>query len=577
MIDLPDLIEELADAVLALDRHGVIMFVNRAGERLSGYSRDELAGRSFHDLLPPDERHRGDVLFRRLLRRGATPALASITMLDRTGARVPVEVSAAAGRRASGEPWYALVVRDLRARAAAIREQQALLAQVQERARRLESSLLTIGRALAAPMDLDERLQLISELTAREMNADACIVLALEGTELVARGAYGVPDAVRAWRRPLGQGLSGWVASHRRPAVVLDIRTDERVSHAEFLAELGFVAGAAVPVFYHDALFGVITVLSRRPGRFGDRELTLLHGFAAYVALAIQNARVFARQASEVERERELTRAKDTFLSIVNHELRTPLTAIRGYSELLERRLRSLRDQRGPAALPDAAALERPVQVITQEARHLQELIEGLVDLTTASSGELALNLEEVDLEELLRRSIDTQSARWPGRQVALKLPAALPRVHCDRRRISQVLDVLVSNALKYSAPGQPVTIAARYLARPGWRRWEGTGSDVPRVPCVEIIVTDRGVGISEENLQRVFEAFYQVDMTTTRKYGGLGLGLNLARAIMHAHGGDIAVRSRPGRGSRFTIWLPIEPVRAPAPQGQSSGPMFSA
>jgi PAS domain S-box-containing protein len=575
MIDFPELIEGLADAVLALDRHGRILFVNRAGEQLSGYSREELAGRSFRDLLPPDERHRGEVLFRRLLRRGDAPALASITVLDRTGARVPAEVSAAPGHCASGEPCYVLVVRDLRVRAAALREQQAVLARVQERAQRLESSLLTIGRALAAPMDLDERLQLISELTAREMNTDACIVLALQGTELVARGAYGVPDAVRSWRRPLGMGLSGWVAAYRRPAVVLDIRTDERVSHAEFLAELGFVAAAAAPVFYHDTLFGVITVLSRQAGHFGERELTLLHGFAAYVALAIYHAQEFARQAGEVERERELTRAKDTFLSIVNHELRTPLTAIRGYSELLERRLRALRAEPAPTVVPDVAALERPVHVITQEARHLQELIEGLVDLTTASSGELVLNVEEADLAELLRRSINAQTLRWPGRAVTVTLPATLPRVRCDRRRIGQVFDVLVSNALKYSSPGQPVTISARYVSRPQ-RRHGQPGSAAAPPPCVEITVADRGVGISEDDLQRVFEAFYQVDMTTTRKYGGLGLGLNLARAIMHAHGGEITVRSRPGRGSRFTIRLPLEPVRRPPREVQASRTMFS-
>jgi PAS domain S-box-containing protein len=566
-LDFPKVVEELADAVLALDQQGLITFVNRAGEQISGYLRWELVGRSFRELLPPEELRRGDILFRRLVRRRGTPALAAITIQDCTGTRIPLEVSASFGQSPSGEPCYVLVGRDLRGRVAAMREQQERLAQAQERAERLESSLLTIGRALAAPMDLDERLQLISELTAREMEADACIVLALEGNELFVRGMYGVPPAVRTWRRPLGHGLSGWVALHRRPAVVLDLRSDERISHADFLAELGFLAGAAVPVFYHDTLFGVITVLSRRPGRFDERELALLHGFAAYVALAIHNAQAFAQQADEVERERELARAKDAFLSIVNHELRTPLTAIRGYTELLERRLQALHADGSAAALPDPAALIRPVQVIKQEARHLQELIEGLVDLTAAASGELSLDLQEVDLAALLRQSIATQSARWPGRPLTLKIPPDLPTVRCDRRRIAQVLDVLVSNALKYSAPGQPVRISVRSLRR-------GSGTAARRISAapswVEITVLDKGVGISEENLQRVFEAFYQVDMTTTRKYGGLGLGLNLARAIMQAHGGEITVHSRPGRGSRFTIRLPVEPVLPPSAGGST-------
>jgi signal transduction histidine kinase len=143
---------------------------------------------------------------------------------------------------------------------------------------------------------------------------------------------------------------------------------------------------------------------------------------------------------------------------------------------------------------------------------------------------------------------------------VTLTLPPHLPRVHCDARRIAKVFDCLLSNALKYSAAGSPVRVRVRYL-RDKRRPLLASGRrplERPRRPCVEITVIDYGVGISPENLQRVFDAFYQVDMTTTRKYGGLGLGLNLARAIVHAHGGEIQVQSQPGSGSRFTVWLPI-------------------
>ncbi len=256
-----------------------------------------------------------------------------------------------------------------------------------------------------------------------------------------------------------------------------------------------------------------------------------------FVATAFLTLAEIARHfRAMVERSREAERAarvaleaRGRFLANMSHELRTPLNAILGYSELL------LEDEPGSAR----ADLER----IHRSGRLLLQHIDAILDLARLEAGRVELVLEPVDLAAVLREVADDlgPSARARGNTVQLELPETLA-LTTDRGRVRQVLSNLLSNANKFTERG---TITVR-------GRSSGDG--------VEVDVEDTGIGMSLEALGRVFEPFVQADASTTRRFGGTGLGLTLARDLTHRLGGALRVVSAEGRGTTFTVRLPVVP-----------------
>ncbi|HZZ86379.1 MAG TPA: ATP-binding protein [Anaeromyxobacteraceae bacterium] len=234
------------------------------------------------------------------------------------------------------------------------------------------------------------------------------------------------------------------------------------------------------------------------------------------------------------EKLKELDRLKSNFLATVSHELRTPLTSVIGYSEMML-------DGMGGALSKEQREF---VSIIMDKGENLLHLITSILDITKIEAGRLRLLLTDADLGLVVRDAVDTvrPAAHKKGVALACDTPCDLPPVHCDADKVRQSLVNLAFNAVKFTPAGGKVTVGAR-----------------PHGPSEVVLwVADDGIGIEPEHLKRIFDVFYQVDDSTTREHGGVGLGLAIVKSFMEAHGGKVTVASTRGRGSTFTLLLPL-------------------
>ncbi|HEY0992173.1 MAG TPA: HAMP domain-containing sensor histidine kinase [Kofleriaceae bacterium] len=254
-----------------------------------------------------------------------------------------------------------------------------------------------------------------------------------------------------------------------------------------------------------------------------------------------------ARLSRAVARLEELDRLKSNFLATMSHELRTPLTSVIGYAEMMAEGLA------GPVSFDQKEYLT----TILGKADQLLGLITAVLDVSSLESGQLALERATLSLGELVASELATFAAQARRRGIAIQLDACSDTVVIgDRRKIRQVVSSLVSNAVKFTPDRGKVGVAVRRgplaVHEPG----------VPDAgAAIQLVVSDSGIGISRDQVAKIFEPFFQVDSSSTRAFGGTGLGLTLAKAYVEAHGGRIWVDTSPGQGSTFTATFPAAPI----------------
>jgi signal transduction histidine kinase len=285
----------------------------------------------------------------------------------------------------------------------------------------------------------------------------------------------------------------------------------------------------AVPIRVADHRLGVLEVLSGRPGVFAAKDAETLGLLAEQSAIALRNARL-------VEELQRSNRLKDDFLANLSHEVRTPLTGIVGWTEVLL------------DSGPKDAASRRALEAILGQASTLSRMLTDLIDLSRIDNFGLEIRHATVRLAETITAAVDAvaPSARKKGVPVACTVAEDLPALDGDPARLQQVVWNLLSNAVKFSPPGATVRLSARASEDGG----------------VELLVEDDGAGIDPAFLPHVFDRFRQEETSSSRRYGGLGVGLSIARAIVEAHGGSIGAESE-GRdhGSRFRVVFPPRSV----------------
>jgi PAS domain S-box-containing protein len=287
---------------------------------------------------------------------------------------------------------------------------------------------------------------------------------------------------------------------------------------------LGTATAAMLPLLVHGRVSAVVSLVSGSADRFTASGALVVEDVARRIRLALDRIQLY-REAQEANR------LKDEFLSTLSHELRTPLNAIFGWAQVL--RMRDL--DKGTA---------HAVEVIERNAEAQIRLIEEVLDVSRIIAGKMRLAMEKVDVAAVLRATIETLRPAIQAKGITFqeRIDANLYSVFADPHRLQQVFWNLLSNALKFTGARGEITVTLRTVS--GW---------------IEFEITDTGVGIGHEVLPFVFDRFRQGDSSTTRSYGGLGLGLAIVRHILELHSGSVrAASAGEGRGSTFTIRLPI-------------------
>jgi len=428
-------------------------------------------------------------------------------------------------------------------------ENARLLTELQARTDQLTHSvqelqaLGEVGQALSSTLDLETVLRTIVSRAGQLAGTDACTVYEYDerAEELVFRATHNLDEEVVAVARrsPIrrSQGVAGRMAVTMEPVQIPDIAAEGAYSGPlrDVLLRTGTRALLSVPLLREGRLVGGLTVNRKAPGEFSQDTIDLLKTFAAQSALAIQNARLF-REIEDKSRQLEVAdRHKSEFLANMSHELRTPLNAIIGYSEMLQE----------DAADLGAEQFTDDLGKINAAGKHLLELINAVLDLSKIEAGKMDLYLETFDVAGLVRdiAAVIKPLAGRNGNQLEVHCPADLGSMHADMTKVRQALFNLLSNACKFTDHGAVSLTVAREGS--AGRQW------------MVFTVRDTGIGMTPEQLGRLFEAFSQADAATTRRYGGTGLGLALSRRLCRMMGGDVTAASEAGRGSTFAIRLP--------------------
>ncbi|QRN93683.1 GAF domain-containing protein [Archangium violaceum] len=425
----------------------------------------------------------------------------------------------------------------------AINEMRESLRQELDERQRSEAAsafLAEAGEVLLTSLDLETVLSRVASLCVGRLS-DWCVIDLEEGGEVRrVRGAH--VDAAkqplldelrrRFPPRPGSTSPQSRVVRSGEPMLEPHV-TDERLramcandEHFQLARALGIQSLLVVPLVARGHTLGSISLVSSTPERYGTAELSLAQELALRAAIAIDNARLY-RQAEQAIRLREV------FLSVAAHELRTPLLPLQLRVQGLLRRGRSAAPLEPAWVLDEVAAAE-------QQTKRLGRLVDQLLDVSNLSAGHpLELRCQRVDLGGLVAGVLDgmRQQAANCGSEVRRELATAAVG-WWDARRMEQVVTGLMHNALKFGQ-GQPIDVRV-----------------TPRNGSVLLVVKDRGIGMPESERARIFERFGRG--VPEWNYGGLGLGLYLARWLVEAHGGTISVESHPGEGSTFTVELPV-------------------
>ena len=490
-------LESIGDGVIATDTKGAVTFINPEAERLTACHRDQAVGRPLVDVFRAVSEQTG----------AAVENPATKVLRNRVAVRLPEQTALLALDGAvhsiddSCAPIHVDPARGVRGAVLVFRDVTEA-----RRAEEWRSFLSEASVVLASSLDYEATLAQVARLAVVSL-ADWCSVEVLQPDGTIHRLAGGQAD-------PTKQRLAEPVALAIRSGRTV-VPNDEDT--LRLMRELGIRAFMAVPLPARGKMLGAMSFVSLHRRRFDNADVERAEELAHRCALAIDNARLYREACDAVV-------AREEFLRVASHELRTPVQALRLTLSSVERV--------GPPSL--ATLLARA----NKQVDRLTALNESLLTVSRIATGDFTPVLAQIDLGDLVARVVGRfrEEARRAGSM--FRVDVAPVRIRCDGAKIEQAVSALVANAIKYGA-GKPIDVTV------------DTADAMARVT-----VTDHGIGIPKEDLGRVFDRFERA--VSIRHYGGLGLGLYIARGIAQAHGGKITVASKPGAGSSFTLLLPL-------------------
>jgi PAS domain S-box-containing protein len=524
---LSAVVESSDDAIITKNLEGMITSWNRAAERIFGYKESEVKGKHISILIPAERLEEENEIISRI-RRGVRVEHFETVRRAKDGRLLDLSITVSPIRNEHGVVIGASkIARDITDR------------RVDERRRRF---LTDATASFSLSLDFESTVRSIVKVTVPAI-ADFSVLDLIRPDDKFERvswanGVFHRSDFDEISRyapprfsptHPVSRAFASG-ASVLVPAVDAEWIESMAISpeHARFLQRIGLQSVLTVLLMARGKTLGALTLyMAAESGRHHTRENVMLaEEFARRASEALENALLY-RDAQNAVAERE------KFLSIASHELKTPLTTLQLQ---LQGAIRMLR-RKDPGAVEKSTAL---VENAEKQGMKIGKLVNELLDITQITSGKLRIQPESVDLSELARSVADHFSPELTDKGIALEVRAPEPvRGRWDRFRLDQVLTNLISNAIKYGN-SKPITISV---------------DNAPKV--ARMVVKDQGAGMEPSFLKRIFNPFEQGE--PTGQHGGLGLGLFITRQIVESHGGKIAVTSRQGEGSMFTIELPRE------------------
>lgn len=398
--------------------------------------------------------------------------------------------------------------------------------------------MVKISQILNSTLTLEPLLQIIIQSATELTNTEACSIMLIDkntGELRFSEATGGVSEAMKKVSVPLDNSIGGWVIRHNRPLLIRDAKSDPRW-HGDVDEGSGFETRSilGVPLKVRDKVIGVLEVVNKKSEQgFNENDIQIATTLSAHAAIAIENARLLDELQEAYRSLSEIDRIKGDFVSIASHELRTPLAVILGYATFLRDNVS------GPAS--------EQLEIVFSSAIRLRSLIDDMVNLRHIQTEDVQLQYSLFSLKEIVLDVIKEFSELVAGKRQVLTtrfVPNNNPlNTEADRQKIYLVLANLISNATKFTDEGGRIHINVELKEHKYW-----------------ITVIDTGIGIPQEKCEQIFDQFYQVEPSLTRRYQGMGIGLSIAKGMVEVHKGRIWVESMVGKGSKFTVVIPTAP-----------------
>ena len=551
MRKLSHAVEKSAESVVITDHQGNIEYVNPAFERISGYRASEVIGKN-----------------PRLLKSGKQPKgfykEMWATILDGNSWQGEF-----VNKKKNGDIYYEAAtitpIKDEQGKVSHfvamknnVTAQKMAAFELADKNKELQTHLFydraysEISSLFTATLDKKVLLEKTLSLLADKLSFPCSAIYEYDEWlgKLVLVAGHGIPAEQRR-EYDFGEGLLGQAVADGK-SIVLSNSADFPL---QFETGLGPIRPAALllqPIIYQDRRLGGLVLAASEP--LAPLAQDFLAKLADQLGIAMQNLKQYSdlKDLSEELRERskeissknrelqDANRLKSDFLANMSHELRTPLNAIIGFSEILKDGLMGELNEDQHDYIDD----------IFTSGEHLLSLINDILDLSKIEAGKMQLELEEVNIPTMLENSLSIVKEKAVVHNIALKLEieAAIDNCQVDPRKFKQIVFNLLSNAVKFTEDGGSVTLKA-------WLEADIKGDELL------LSVTDTGIGMSEEGVQRLFQSFVQLDGSTSRKFEGTGLGLVMVKRLAELHGGTVSVSSKEGEGSCFSVRLPKRQV----------------
>jgi PAS domain S-box-containing protein len=548
---LAAIIESAEDAIVSKTLDSIVTSWNFGAERMFGYTSDEIVGKSITLLIPPDRLNEESLILDKISRGERIEHYETIRV-RKDGRLINVSLSVSPIKAPDGKIIGASkIARDITSR-------KNMETRLQEQTEVVET-INRLGQFLSAELDLHKLVQGVTDaatdLTDARFGSFFYNVQNEEGASYMLYTLSGVPaEAFAHFPMPRATDLFGPTFRGEGTIRIDNVKEDPRYGKSSPYygmppGHLPVVSYLAVPVITRNGdVVGGLFFGHEEAGKFTERHERIIEGMAAQAAIAMDNARLFETAqkalkegekllASEQEARKTAetaSRTKDEFLGLLSHELRTPLNAILGWSRMLSSPL-------------DEATYARAIESIERNAKLQSRLIDDMLDISRIISGKLRLDAQPVDLTSVVNAAVDTlrPAAEAKHIRVYVVLDYSAGVVLGDATRLQQVVWNILSNAIKFTPKEGSIQVSLERINS-----------------HIEVTVSDTGIGIDEDFLPYVFDRFRQADSTSSKKFGGLGLGLSIVRQLVELHGGIVEAHNREDvKGAVFTVKLPIMAV----------------